>query len=361
MDAAATAESLRAMLPYLRGRSPLYERLTAGLAGAAERGFDGGVLGRLLEQRGADAVPETRLLVMAWLHHTALADPSLPHAAWFSASDHGRLRDPDEGAPAALCLAHLVERETDATAFVTAHRLQTNEVGRCAVLLVGFLRAAAFGLPLRLIELGTSAGLNLRFDRYRYRYADGPAWGPSGGPVIHTRAEGRAPRSLAPPSLDVAERIGVDLDPIDPATPEGVRLLHSFVWPDEPRRHRHLDEAIRVAQGTPVTLVAGDLLDWADGNAGSREGTATVLFHSQVRHLLTGDQTARLGDVAERALRSASATAPLVHLAFETPRGQDHLAGVHPELTIGIGDGSGPPRWHTLAAADWHGRWVRWL
>ncbi|HET8954118.1 MAG TPA: DUF2332 family protein [Solirubrobacterales bacterium] len=44
--------------------------------------------------------------------------------------------------------------------------VQTNEVGRCAALLPGFLAVAReTGLPLRLLEIGASAGLNLRWDR----------------------------------------------------------------------------------------------------------------------------------------------------------------------------------------------------
>ena len=61
--------------------------------------------------------------------------------------------------------------------------VQTNEVGRCAALVGGFLTVAArTGLPLRLCEVGTSAGLNLRFDHYRYE-SDGRGWGPSPSPV----------------------------------------------------------------------------------------------------------------------------------------------------------------------------------
>lgn len=361
MDGAVAAESLRGLIRYVRGRSLLYERLLAGLAGAAERGFDGGVVKRLLSAHKDAASEETRLLLLAVLHHAALEDPALPHAAWYPTARGGNARHPDDGAPAALSLAWLLEHEDDARSFLTSHRLQTNEAGRCAALLTGFLEAARFGQPLRLLELGTSAGLNLRFDRYHYRYHNGPSWGPSVGPLLESRAEGAAPRSLSPPTVEVAERRGVDLHPIDPLTEDGARLLRSFVWPDEPARHARLDAAIDVARTTPARIDRGDLLEWSGQHAAPQEGTTTVLFHSQVRHFLDAGATARLGDIAEGALRSATANAPFAYVSFEPPRGIPADGSNWPEVTVGLSDGSGPPEWRTIASSDWHGTWVRWF
>src|SRR5689334_34012 len=72
--------------------------------------------------------------------------------------------------------------------------VQTNEVGRSAALLFGFLAVAGeTGLPLRLLEVGASAGLNLRWDRFRYG-AGGFSWGPSGSTVrLEFELEGNAP------------------------------------------------------------------------------------------------------------------------------------------------------------------------
>ena len=362
MDGARVAGILRAQIPHVKGRSPLYERLLAGLAGAAERGFDGGTVGRLLATPGPADDREARLLLLAALHHAALEDPSLPHAAWYpTAQGEHPVRQSSEGAPGALALAYLVEHEDEVSAFLASHRLQTNEVGRCAALLPAFLRAGGFGLPLRLLELGTSAGLNLRFDRYRYRYAGGPDWGPSGGPTLASRAEGHAPRSLAPPSVEVAERRGVDLHPLDAADAADARLLHAFVWADEQDRHDALHEAIEVARSTPAAIDRGDLVAWAGEQAAPVAGRVTVLFHSQVRHLLDPTAVATLEDTVEGLLRRATADAPVVYAAFEAPRGVPDDGSNWPEVTVAVADGSGPPSWTTLVSADWHGRWVRWF
>lgn len=361
MDAAAAAGILRDQLRLVKGRSALYERLLAGLAGAAERGFDGGVLARLLSAPGPSSPVEARLLILAALHHAALADPELPHAAWFPAAAPERARPAADGAPAALALAYLIEHEAEVGRFVGTQRLQTNEIGRCAVLLPGFLEAASFGRPLRLLELGASAGLNLRFDRYHYRYLDGPGWGPTGGPQLASRAEGAAPRALAPPTVDVAERRGVDLAPIDPTSAEGERLLTSFVWADEVDRIERLRGALRVAASTPARIDEGDLLDWAEEHVVAGPGVTTVVFHSQVRHLLSEEDVTRLGDVVERGLRTGTGDGPVVYLGFEAPRGVPADGSNWPELTVATSTDGGPPRWRTVCSADWHGRWVRWF
>ncbi len=61
--------------------------------------------------------------------------------------------------------------------------VQTNEVARCAALRPGFLAVAAeTAMPLRLLEVGASAGLSLRWDHYRYLGNDF-SWGPEDASV----------------------------------------------------------------------------------------------------------------------------------------------------------------------------------
>jgi hypothetical protein len=355
LDGDAAADTLRDQLRHVRGRSPLYERLIAGLAGAAERGFDGGLVSRLLALPGPRDVREARLLLLAALHHAALADPQAPHASWFpTAVDEPR--PATEGAPAALALAYLLENESSVAEFISTHRLQTNEIGRCVGLLPGFLLAASYGLPLRLLEVGCAAGLNLRFDRYRYRYIGGPSWGPQAGPVLEASAEGAIPDRLVPPTVEVTERRGVDLDPIDPTDPDGARLLTAFVWPDEHDSHRRLREGIRVAKTTAASLETGDLVDWTEKAAVPVEGAVTVIFHSYVTHLLDAETSEHFIATTDKAVRAGSADGPVVHLRLEPPTGTRE----DPELIATIGDRDGPPRQSTLLTSDSHGRWVRW-
>ncbi|MBO0864521.1 MAG: DUF2332 family protein, partial [Mycobacterium sp.] len=123
---------------------------------------------------------------------------------------------------------------------------QTNEVGRSAALIGGLLiLSRRFGLPIRLIEIGCSAGLNLRPDHYLYRYPGGQ-WGPADSPVIVDGAwRGRRPPAAA---LQIVERHGYDIAPVDATTRDGELTLLSYVWPDMTARLDRLRGAVRVAR-----------------------------------------------------------------------------------------------------------------
>src|SRR5215217_622111 len=98
----------------------------------------------------------------------------------------------------------LREREDEVRALAVELPVQTNEVGRCAALAPALLWLSD-GRPLRLLELGTSAGLNLRWDAYRYD----DAWGDPESPVRIAGAYEEAPPPFADvPRVDVVERRG---------------------------------------------------------------------------------------------------------------------------------------------------------
>ena len=65
---------------------------------------------------------------------------------------------------------------------------QTNEAGRCALLLPVL---AALPQPLALLEVGTAAGLGLYPDRYSYRYGDHLLG--SSGPILDCALTGTPP------------------------------------------------------------------------------------------------------------------------------------------------------------------------
>lgn len=199
--------------------------------------------------------------------------------------------------------------------------VQTNEVGRSAALLFGFLAVAASrDLPLRTLELGASAGLNSNWDRYRYE-AEGFAWGPADSPVTldwrlfhptHEKSANYLER------IEVASREGCDAAPVDARTEEGRRTLLAYVWPDQRRRVERLRGALEVAAAHPVAVEQAPAGAWAAARlAEPVEGVTTVVFHSVFANYLREDERAELYATIAVAGERATAAAPLAWLRLE--------------------------------------------
>jgi hypothetical protein len=234
--------------------APLYARLALGAADDPE------VLA-LLDP--APPLQQRTVLLFASVHHLVLAEPDSALAAWYPSVDAVEAeRRRVEGAdpyPAfrQFCLEHRAAIEER----VATRTTQTNEVGRCLALLPALNQVhRRTGRPLALLEVGCSAGLNLRFDRYRLGYGDPPRWvGDPASPVpLHAREFGdhRVPGVDALPPI--ADRVGLDRSPIDVHDVDAVRWLEACVFPDRVDRIDRLRHAVELARGAPVRIVAGD-------------------------------------------------------------------------------------------------------
>ncbi len=246
--------------------------------------------------------------------------------------------------------------QPDALRRYTLRPIQTNEPGRSAALLGGFLLVARrAGLPLRLLEVGASAGLNLRWDRFRYESAAG-VWGEEASRVrfVDPFVDRVPDLDLVP---EVAERAGCDPYPIDPTTEEGRLTLMSYVWADQLARFELLNGAIEVARAHPAMVERADALEWLPRMM-EREATgrATVVFHSMFLHYLSREDQHGLADVIAEAGARATPDAPLARLAMEAK----DIEAVPPVIEVRL------QSWplatdEVIAIVQPHGPPVRWL
>ncbi|SBT38291.1 DUF2332 domain-containing protein [Micromonospora narathiwatensis] len=152
---------------------------------------------------------------------------------------------------------------------------QTNEPGRCAVLLPVL---ATLPQPLALLEVGASAGLCLYPDRYAYRYGEQVLG--AGEPVLDCTATGV---SLPAQRPEVVWRAGLDLNPLDVTDQADVAWLDALIWPEHTHRRTRLRAAAEVAAADPPLLVRGDLVDDLPALAAQAPAGATlVVFHTSV-------------------------------------------------------------------------------
>ena len=167
---------------------------------------------------------------------------------------------------------------------------QTNEAGRCAVLLPAL---AALPQPLALLEVGASAGLCLYPDRYGYQYGDHVVG--TGEPLLTCAATGLTPPARVP---EVVWRAGLDLNPLDVLDPADLAWLDALIWPEQAHRRARLRAAAAVAAADPPLLVRGDLVDDLPALAAQAPAGATlVVFHTSVLYLVPAPRREAFAEV----------------------------------------------------------------
>lgn len=379
-----------------RDGAPLYERICNGVAG------DEDLLGLL-----AEAPPDQRRpnLLLAAVHYLLLAGADgllAPHyrtvVEWRASEPDGDVTDgrghpPRLGAPqnADAPGTPLTDPFFDFKAFCELHRgqlaglvatraTQTNEVGRCVALLPAFATVAARSdLPLSLLDLGSSAGLNLLFDRYAYAYTPrhgGEGTGPSGevvragdaaSPVL-LEAELRegAMADLALPR--VAHRAGIDRRPVDPGDEDQSLWLLACQWPDHVERFHRLRDALALARTIPerARVAAGDVVtSLQEAAQAAPAGTHLCIFHTWVAAYLTPsrqeDLAAAVSALAQdRPLSWIFAENPYEVPALEVPSPPGGQAVKGSTALVMVDFAGGRARSRRLADMHPHGRWIHW-
>lgn len=310
MSRAETAASYeRFAREQVAGRSPRYVELARAVAG------DPALLDLLERVAPEKRQPNLLLAVVKRLHGVA--------------RDGAQLRE-----------WVLADRER-VLAELRTRRTQTNEPGRCALLMP---LLASLPQPLALLEVGASAGLLLLPDRYAYDY-EGHRVGGDSPVVLPCAPSGPVPLPERLP--EVAWRAGIDLAPLDPRDPEAAAWLEALVWPEETDRLERLRGAMALAREAPPRVIRGDLVEALPALAAQAPRDATlVVFGVAVLFYLDPAARARFREVVGAlGAEWLSAEAPGV-VAPEV------VARRHLVLARG-----GTP----VGACDAHGRWLHWL
>jgi hypothetical protein len=231
-------------------------------------------------------------------------------------------------------------------------RVQTNEVRRCSYLFPAFslVQRTEPDRPLAIIEIGTSAGLNLNWDRYAYDYgAQGRFGSDSSSVVIHSDWRGRGwQSSTAVPQ--VIHRVGIDLHPVDVNDRHQALWLQSLLWPDQPERFALQRAAIEEFRRSPATLVAGNALQVLPLEIAQAPADANLcIVHCHTLNQFSEPERTAL----EQIIRAASHDRAINVISAEwikTPQTKLRLAewqkGEHSNTL--------------LAEVDHHGRWIDW-
>ncbi|AHH17066.1 hypothetical protein NONO_c22700 [Nocardia nova SH22a] len=338
--------------------SPLYGSLLRDIARDIGAGGPCAAVLSGYEEIGFDAALPLRLL--AGVHALVLSGGATDLAPFYPSSGAAvRPRDPEE---AWIPFRRAVLERPEWIRDWLTRPPQTNEVGRAVPLLAGLLAAVdAYPLPVRLLELGASGGLNLRADHFRWDSAD-IGWGPRNSPVTLADAwRGAAPGWLAGavrrhPRITVVERRGCDPTPLDPLSPRDSLALRSYVWPDQRARAARLDGALRLAEKIPADIVVTGARDFLAATE-LQSGTLTVVWHSVMRQYVDPDEWRGVTAELDRLAAGSSPDAGFACVAFEPQNNSDDRNGFRLTVRIGAGEPVVLARAmpHGVPAFEWEG------
>jgi hypothetical protein len=317
------------------------------------------------------------LLLLAAVHFLLLSGAPHGLAAYYDtvANLRGLAYEPPAGDITPVFTDFCREHRAELEALIATRRTQTNEVGRCTALLPGLCHVASlygWAQPLSLLDLGTSAGLNLLFDDYAYTYraeddgAEVQAGDPSSAVMLECASRlglEHLPELTLP---NMAERVGVDLSPLDPCSGDDALWLLACQWPDNPVRFARLRAALDNVRAVadPPRLERGDMVtDIPRVAASMRESGPLVVFHSWVAAYLDEDEQRTLAT----AVRALGRDRPVHYLYCESPFETSGLPTPPPPVPrdgpdlatalVHVGPGAEPVR---LADTHPHGYWIRW-
>ncbi len=325
--------------------SPLYGDLLTRAAGDL---IAGGPTAEVLRGHLDDRLSSVLALRLLGGAHALALSGQAPELAAYYPSCGGRTES-EPGSPLAWAALRRVLAERGETIRGWLDRPpQTNEVGRAAALLGGLRAIAAdVPVPIRLVEVGTSAGLNLRADHFCVPGRAG-SYGNPDSPVVLTGGWLGDPPPVS--RIEVVERVGGDLAPIDPLTAQGRLTLTAYVWPDQAERLSRLRGAFEIAERVPAELRAESASDTL-ARLTLEPGSWTVLWHSIFRQYLSEAQRTELAEGVGALGMAATGTARFAYLYLE----QSRQGGCPVTLTTWPG---GYRR--VLGTAPAHGLPVRW-
>lgn len=326
--------------------SPLYQSFCNIVAQAQP------VLELLTQRRTGQ---QASFLLFGAIHYLLLSGVQHPLRDFYPSLVDRVTASPREAGPVLLdfCNAH----HDELGALIRTRLVQTNVVKRSVGLLVALRAVRMRGVErVHLIEVGTSAGIHLHVDRYRYLIG-GRVFGQQDSKVIvETQWRGKQP----PPDFDarpqIVSRLGIDLHPVDATDPEERLWLRALVWPENEHEAHQLSAALESIASDPPTIIAGNAIDVCPAlSKRLPPGEARIVFHAATRMHVPIERRAAF----DAAIDTLGEDGPLYHVWHEPasaphagmpsdPRGVLALHGPGDDQPVSLAEVSGHLDWIEL-------------
>jgi len=296
-------------------RVPLYGRICREMAADRE----------LLTIMEAAPVGQRRpVLFLAALNREIIRHGHDDAARWFPSVTASAV---PSGDPWPSIEAFIRSHRSELEATMSTRSTQTNEPNRSALwwpaVRAGCLDVS--GQPTALVELGCSAGLNLRFDSYRYDFGDGIERGHTNSRVALSCDLRRGDPPLDAPLPAITQRIGVDLEPVSSNDLDALEWLRACIWAEQIERRNRFDAAVMEFGDEQPTMIRGDAVDEiADVIEDLPADHHVVIIHSWFLTYLHRDRRLALDSIidhhgSDRTITLISAEASGANVRFVDP------------------------------------------
>lgn len=338
MDIHALSERFRIFAEReCKGSSNLYEHLAGSIAKDTE------LLTLAAHVKPGQPVPN---LFLGAVHYLLMNGIEHELAAYYASM----VDVPKESSGAFDCFKDFcMQNEHAITQLLENKLVQTNEVRRCAYLYPSFCHIYNLTKkPLALIEIGTSAGLQLMWDKYSYSYNASQKYG-SEYSMLEISAEMRGDRLpfLFKHSPPVTRRIGLDLHINNLNDAEDYLWLKALIWPEHKERNTDFERAAHSLKGHTIELIEGDVVAILPEIVQTvSKDSSLCIFHTHVANQMPAETKKKLCKQIK---------------VFGKERDVFHLYNNMWDLDLHLDyfvDGNEFSE--TLAETDGHARWFKW-
>ena len=320
-----------------KGSSDLYEYLSMKIADDEEM--------LALASRAREGQPVPNLLLGA-VHYLLLKGKNHSLKEFYPSI----VENPNNAEESYFHFKDFCNQYTDEILPIIKNKLvQTNEVRRCAYLFPTFNYIFELGKkPLALIEIGTSAGLQLLWDKYSYSYGTSEVYGDENSAVrITAEIEGENSPFLKGKIPPVVSRIGIDLNIIDLTDEEDYLWLNALIWPNHTERRELFEQAAEYVKETPLTLIEGNGVELLPNLSKEiSKDYAICVFHTHVANQMPLEVKAKLLE----QIKSIGADREIFHI-YNNIQDRD----LHLDYYM-----DGKEFANTVGETDGHGRWFSW-
>ncbi|WP_422661247.1 DUF2332 domain-containing protein [Paenibacillus sp. EC2-1] len=320
-----------------RDSSLLYEHLAANIANDLD------LLTLAAHSKSGQPVPN---LLLGAVHYLLLSGVEHELGAYYATIAD----QPKEASGAIFYFKDFcIQNENKIIQLLESKRVQTNEVRRCTYLYPSFCHIYRISKkPLTLIELGTSAGLQLLWDQYTYSYNSSQKYGSEHSTLeISAEIKGDKFPFLFEHSPPVTRRIGLDLHVNNLNNPEDYLWLKALIWPEHKERNTYFEKAADYLKSQPIELIEGDGISILPEIIPTiSQDSSICIFHTHVANQIPADSKNKLS----AQIQSLGNEREVFHL-YNNMWDPD----LHLDYYI-----NGNEHRETLAETDGHGRWFKW-